>query len=72
MGAPDSYKIPGTYSDGYGALGDAVAVPVVRFLAQHLLWPLAQGLGDVISPRQCFCRQGIYPLLPRRVPSIGF
>ena len=42
-GAPDGYLIPGTYNDGYGAMGDAVAVPVVRFLAQHLLCPLAQG-----------------------------
>jgi DNA (cytosine-5)-methyltransferase 1 len=40
MGAPDSYKIPGTYNDGYKAMGDAVAVPVVRHLAKHLLTPL--------------------------------
>jgi DNA (cytosine-5)-methyltransferase 1 len=42
MGAPDSYKVPGTYNDGYKAMGDAVAVPVARHLALHLLSPLAK------------------------------
>ena len=41
MGAPDSYQIPGSYNDGYMAMGDAVAVPVVQFLSKHLLAPLA-------------------------------
>lgn len=41
MGAPDSYKIPGRYNDGYQAMGDAVAVPAARHLAEHLLAPLA-------------------------------
>jgi DNA (cytosine-5)-methyltransferase 1 len=41
MGLPDSFKISGSYNDGYRAMGDAVAVPVVRFLARHLLYPLA-------------------------------
>lgn len=41
MGAPDSFKIPGTYNDGYRAMGDAVAVPVVQWLTKHLLAPLA-------------------------------
>jgi DNA (cytosine-5)-methyltransferase 1 len=41
MGAPDSYKIPGSYNDGYKAMGDAVAVPVARWLATKLLLPLA-------------------------------
>jgi DNA (cytosine-5)-methyltransferase 1 len=36
MGAPDTYKLPGSYNDGYRAMGDAVAVPV----SQHLLEPL--------------------------------
>ena len=40
MGAPESYKIPGSYNDGYMAMGDAVAVPVVEWLAKHLLLPL--------------------------------
>ena len=42
MGAPDTYKLPGTYNDGYKAMGDAVAVPVAKYLAQHLLSPLAR------------------------------
>jgi len=42
MGAPDSYKLPGSYNDGYTAMGDAVAVPVARYLARHLLATLAK------------------------------
>lgn len=41
MGAPDDYKLPGSYNDGYKAMGDAVAVPVARFLAENLLVPIA-------------------------------
>jgi DNA (cytosine-5)-methyltransferase 1 len=40
MGAPETYKIPGSYNDGYRAMGDAVAVPVVKWLAKHLLLPI--------------------------------
>lgn len=43
MGAPD-YKVPGSYNDGYKAMGDAVAVPVARFLGERILLPLWQGL----------------------------
>ncbi len=42
MGAPETYKIPGSYNDGYKAMGDAVAAPVAQWLAQHLLSPLVQ------------------------------
>jgi DNA (cytosine-5)-methyltransferase 1 len=41
MGVVDSFQLPGSYNDGYRAMGDAVAVPVTRFLAEHLLHPLA-------------------------------
>jgi DNA (cytosine-5)-methyltransferase 1 len=41
MGAPGNYKLPGAYNDGYKAMGDAVAVPVIRYLAENLLSPLA-------------------------------
>ena len=41
MGAPDTYIIEGSYNDGYRAMGDAVAVPVTRWLTRHLLVPLA-------------------------------
>ena len=40
MGAPDTFEIPGTYNDGYRAMGDAVVAPVVRWLTRHLLAPL--------------------------------
>ncbi|MBU1179118.1 DNA cytosine methyltransferase [Patescibacteria group bacterium] len=46
MGAPESYSIPGTYNDGYKAMGDAVAVPVVRHLAKSLLLPLMRALNE--------------------------
>ena len=41
MGAPDSFKLPGSYNDGYRAMGDAVAVPVAKWIARYLLAPLA-------------------------------
>lgn len=41
MGAPDTFEAPPGYNDGYRAMGDAVAVPVVRWLSRHLLAPLA-------------------------------
>ncbi len=41
MGLRASYRIPGSYNDGYWAMGDAVVVPVVRHLARHLLSKLA-------------------------------
>ena len=42
MGAPDTYILPGSYNDGYRAMGDAVAVPVTRWITSHLLAPLAE------------------------------
>ena len=42
MGAPDTYEIPGTYYEGYKAMGDAVAVPVAEWLSTKLLSPLAR------------------------------
>ena len=41
MGLPDTYRLPDNYNDAYHVAGDGVAVPVVRFLAQNLLEPLA-------------------------------
>jgi DNA (cytosine-5)-methyltransferase 1 len=40
MGVREDYKLPGTYNDGYKAMGDAVAVPVAHYLAEQLLFPL--------------------------------
>ncbi|MDI5886157.1 DNA cytosine methyltransferase [Cobetia amphilecti] len=40
MGLPDTYKLPENYNQAYHLAGDGVAVPVVRYLANHLLEPL--------------------------------
>lgn len=45
MGLPDSYCLPERYNDGYHLAGDGVVVPVVRFLAAHLLCPLICAAG---------------------------
>jgi DNA (cytosine-5)-methyltransferase 1 len=42
MGLPDSYLLPSNYNEAYHLAGDGVAVPVVRFLAEHLLEPLVK------------------------------
>lgn len=42
MGAPESYSLPGSYNDGYFAMGDAVVMPVATFLAERFLLPLAE------------------------------
>lgn len=41
MGLPEDYKLPKSYTDACHLLGDGVAAPVVRFLSEHLLEPLA-------------------------------
>jgi DNA (cytosine-5)-methyltransferase 1 len=40
MGLPDTYVLPENYNEAYHLAGDGVVVPVVRFLAQHVLEPL--------------------------------
>ena len=40
MGLPDSYILPTKYNEAYHLAGDGVVVPVVRFLAAHLLEPI--------------------------------
>jgi len=51
MGVRKSYRIPGSYNDGYKAMGDAVAVPVARYLARHLLFPLAElAMREIADP----------------------
>jgi DNA (cytosine-5)-methyltransferase 1 len=47
MGAPETFKLPGTLNDGYKAMGDAVAAPVAAHLAEHLLFPLARAHNDI-------------------------
>ncbi len=41
MGLPDSYRLPERFNDGYHLAGDGVVVPVVRYLSEHLLTPIA-------------------------------
>ena len=40
MGAPDTFVLPTNYNHAYQAMGDGVAVPVVRWLSEHLLTKL--------------------------------
>lgn len=47
MGAPETFKLPGTFNDGYKAMGDAVAAPVAAYLAKHLLLSLAAVCDDL-------------------------
>ena len=47
MGAPETFKLPGTFNDGYRAMGDAVAAPVAAYLAKHLLSPLVAAYNDL-------------------------
>jgi DNA (cytosine-5)-methyltransferase 1 len=42
MGARETYELPGSYNEGYWAMGDAVAVPAARHLARGLLIHLAK------------------------------
>lgn len=44
MGAPDSFVLPGSDNDGYKAMGDAVALPVVRFLGERFLVKIAEAV----------------------------
>jgi DNA (cytosine-5)-methyltransferase 1 len=41
MGLPESYVLPKNYNEGYHLVGDGVVVPVVQFLRDNLLEPLA-------------------------------
>jgi DNA (cytosine-5)-methyltransferase 1 len=42
MGVPDTFQLPEKYNDAYEAMGDAVVAPVVRWLSENLLEPLAR------------------------------
>jgi DNA (cytosine-5)-methyltransferase 1 len=39
MGLPDSYVLPEKYNDAYMLAGDGLVVPVVAYLAKHLIEP---------------------------------
>lgn len=44
MGAPDSFILPGSYNDGYKAMGDAVAMPVAQFIGERFLTKVAEAV----------------------------
>src|SRR4029077_8253325 len=45
MGVPDNYPLPSGYNDAYHLFGDGLAVPVVSWLEDHLLWPFVACRG---------------------------
>lgn len=49
MGLEDTFKLPERYNDAYHVAGDGVCVPVVRYLAHHVLEPLI-GREDRSAP----------------------
>ena len=51
MGLADDYVLPSNYNEAYHLAGDGVAVPVVRFLAAHILEPILRrtGLGQLAA-----------------------
>jgi DNA (cytosine-5)-methyltransferase 1 len=52
MGLPDAYVLPARATDAFHLVGDGVAAPVVRFLSERLLLPLAGcGLDRDSAPR---------------------
>lgn len=40
MGVPDSYTLPENYNEAYHLMGDGLVVPVVKWLSDHVLFPL--------------------------------
>jgi DNA (cytosine-5)-methyltransferase 1 len=52
MGLPDSFKLPPRATDALHLLGDGVAPPVVRFLSENLLRPLAETAPAAVSAKR--------------------
>jgi DNA (cytosine-5)-methyltransferase 1 len=40
MGLPEEYRLPKSYNEAYHLIGDGVVVPVVSYLAHHVLEPV--------------------------------
>jgi DNA (cytosine-5)-methyltransferase 1 len=40
MGLPEEYILPKSYNEAYHLAGDGLVVPVVRYLAEHVLEPI--------------------------------
>jgi len=49
MGLPDDYRLPKSATGALHVVGDGVAVPVVRFLAERLLEPLLSHTGRLAA-----------------------
>lgn len=47
MGLPDDFVLPDRYNDAYRAMGDGVVVPVVRWLSDHLITPMARSAENI-------------------------
>ena len=45
MGVAETFWLPEKYNDAYRAMGDGVVVPVVRWLSERLLLPLADHIA---------------------------
>ena len=51
MGLPDSYVLPTVYNEAYHLTGDGVAVPVVSYIARHILEPNLLAQVTVADPK---------------------
>ncbi len=49
MGLSDDFWLPDHYNSAYHIAGDGLAVPVVRYLAAHILEPLAEAANTVVA-----------------------
>ena len=54
QGVRDSFKLPTNANKGYFAMGDAVCVPVIEYLSEHVLLPLYNRI--VASNQSCTSR----------------
>lgn len=52
MGLPEEYVLPTLHGDAHRLIGDGVAVPVVRYIAQQLLEPILDASKRLGSNRQ--------------------
>jgi len=69
MGAPETYIPPKDLTPAVAVMGDAVAVPVVRYLVQHLVEPLMRavtGCGE-LAPAARQQKDGRRPIKDRTV-----
>ena len=54
MGAPDRFILPGSYNNGYKAMGDAVAMPVAQFIGENFLAKLVEAVyNGLVQKKVC-------------------